>query len=132
MGDQVATRRSDASVVAADGAAVRNRQTWTVRAIGEDGSLTVADRQRGRVRLPKDYVARHVELGSCSPQPSPGRPTPVPPTPCGSISTEPPTSLRPRQGSATLPEEPARRMAERLKQLDQFATHRLPAHGMGR
>lgn len=63
MGDQVATRRNDARVVAADGAAVRNRQTWTVRAIGEDGALTVDDRQRGRVRLPKDYVARHVELG---------------------------------------------------------------------
>ncbi|MGI8806889.1 MAG: ATP-dependent DNA helicase [Acidimicrobiales bacterium] len=63
VGDQVATRRNDASIVAADGAAVRNRQIWTVTAIGEDGSLTVVDRQRGRVRLPKDYVARHVELG---------------------------------------------------------------------
>ena len=63
VGDQVATRRNDASVVAADGTAVRNRQTWTATAIGEDGSLTVDDRQRGRVRLPKDYVARHVELG---------------------------------------------------------------------
>ncbi|MGH9180551.1 MAG: AAA family ATPase [Acidimicrobiales bacterium] len=63
VGDQVATRRNDASVVAADGAAVRNRQTWTVTAIGEDGSLTLVDRQRGSVRLPKDYVARHLELG---------------------------------------------------------------------
>ncbi len=63
VGDQVATRRNDASVVAADGAAVRNRQIWTVRAIGEDGSVTVADRQHGRLRLPKDYVARHVESG---------------------------------------------------------------------
>lgn len=63
VGDQVATRRNDASLVAGRDAAVRNRQTWTATAIGEDGSLTVGDRQRGRVRLPKDYVARHVELG---------------------------------------------------------------------
>jgi ATP-dependent exoDNAse (exonuclease V) alpha subunit len=42
---------------------VRNRQTWTVTAVRADGSLDVADRERGSVRLPAAYVARHVELG---------------------------------------------------------------------
>ena len=63
VGDQVATRRNDISVVTNRGTAVRNRHTWTVTAIGDDGSLTVEDPRRGRVRLPKAYVARHVELG---------------------------------------------------------------------
>ena len=63
VGDQVATRRNDASLVTSGGTAVRNRHTWTVTAIGDDGSLTVEDPQRGRVRLPNAYVARHVELG---------------------------------------------------------------------
>jgi ATP-dependent exoDNAse (exonuclease V) alpha subunit len=34
-----------------------------VAAIGKDGSLAVADDERGRVRLPAEYAARHVELG---------------------------------------------------------------------
>ena len=63
VGDQVATRRNDARLVTSRGTAVRNRHTWTVTAIGDDGSLTVEDPQRGRVRLPNHYVARHVELG---------------------------------------------------------------------
>lgn len=63
VGDQIATRRNDASLVATGGSAVRNRQTWTVTAIGKDGTLTVADDERGRVQLPAEYAARHVELG---------------------------------------------------------------------
>lgn len=63
VGDQVATRRNDSSLVATAGTAVRNRQTWIVTAIDDDGSLSVADRRRGHVRLPARYVARHVELG---------------------------------------------------------------------
>jgi ATP-dependent exoDNAse (exonuclease V) alpha subunit len=63
VGDHVATRRNDASLVTSGGTAVRNRHTWTVTAIGDDGSLTVEDPRRGRVRLPNAYVARHVELG---------------------------------------------------------------------
>ena len=63
VGDQIATRRNDASLVASGGSAVRNRQTWTVTAVGKDGSLTIVDDDRGRARLPADYVARHVELG---------------------------------------------------------------------
>jgi RecA/RadA recombinase len=63
VGDHVATRRNDASLVTNSGTAVRNRQTWTVAAIGDDGSLTVRDPRRGDAHLPADYVARHVELG---------------------------------------------------------------------
>jgi ATP-dependent exoDNAse (exonuclease V) alpha subunit len=63
VGDQVATRRNDASLITSTGTAVRNRHTWTVTAIGDDGSLTVEDPQRGSARLPNAYVARHVELG---------------------------------------------------------------------
>ncbi len=62
VGDQIATRRN-APLVSDTGAAVRNRHTWTVLAIGRDGSLTVADLDRGTVKLPADYVARFVELG---------------------------------------------------------------------
>ena len=40
---------------------VRNRAEWTVIAIHADGSIT-ADGRSGRVRLPKDYVAEHVDL----------------------------------------------------------------------
>jgi conjugative relaxase-like TrwC/TraI family protein len=63
VGDQVTTRRSDASVVTDRGSSVRNRQAWTVTEVGEDGSLTLTDPQRGQVQLPARYVARHIELG---------------------------------------------------------------------
>jgi ATP-dependent exoDNAse (exonuclease V) alpha subunit len=63
VGDQVATRRNDPGLVTDRGLSVRNRQTWSVTAVGEDGSMTVADRQRGQVQLPARYVARHLELG---------------------------------------------------------------------
>jgi hypothetical protein len=62
-GDRVATRRNDASLVPEDGTSVRNRQTWTVRRVGLDGSLVVTDPERGSVVLPAEYVAKHVELG---------------------------------------------------------------------
>jgi conjugative relaxase-like TrwC/TraI family protein len=62
VGDQIATRRN-ATLVTDAGAAVRNRHTWTVVAVGRDGSLTVSDADRGTVTLPADYVTRHVELG---------------------------------------------------------------------
>jgi ATP-dependent exoDNAse (exonuclease V) alpha subunit len=62
VGDRVATRRNVA-LVTDTGAAVRNRQSWTVTDEGEDGSLVVVEVGRGAVRLPAAYVARHVELG---------------------------------------------------------------------
>jgi ATP-dependent exoDNAse (exonuclease V) alpha subunit len=61
LGDQIATRRN-ATLASDSGVAVRNRHTWTVVAVGHDGSLTVAEPDRGTVTLPADYVARHVEL----------------------------------------------------------------------
>ncbi|MBL8777543.1 MAG: relaxase domain-containing protein [Acidimicrobiales bacterium] len=63
VGDQVATRRNDANLRCGSGAKVRNRQIWTVTAVGPDGRLTVTDPRRGTVDLPPSYVAAHVELG---------------------------------------------------------------------
>lgn len=61
-GDRVATRRNERLRTDA-GHVVRNRQTWDVEELGADGSLLLVDADRGRVRLPAGYVARHVELG---------------------------------------------------------------------
>jgi conjugative relaxase-like TrwC/TraI family protein len=62
-GDRVATRRNDPTLLTSTDAEVRNRHTWTVREVHRNGDLTVADPDRGSVRLPAGYVARHVELG---------------------------------------------------------------------
>ena len=62
-GDRVATHRNDPSLVTTAGLAVRNRQTWSVMAVRNDGSLMVADPERGQLVLRSDYVAREVELG---------------------------------------------------------------------
>src|SRR5439155_706161 len=62
-GDRVATRRNDPTLVSSAGGSVRNRQTWTVRVVGDDGSLVVEERDRGSLTLPAAYVARDVELG---------------------------------------------------------------------
>ena len=64
VGDVVATRRNDRTLVTSAGETVRNRETWTVTAIGTDGSLTVTrERGHGTVTLPADYVHDHVRLG---------------------------------------------------------------------
>jgi hypothetical protein len=63
VGDQIATRRNDPSLTTSRGERVRNRHTWTVRAVGVDGSLTSNHPERGEVTLPARYVAEHVELG---------------------------------------------------------------------
>ena len=55
IGDRVATRRNDA------GLGVANRQTWTVTGVGEDGSLALRGRGRGRA-LPAEYATKFVEL----------------------------------------------------------------------
>ena len=62
-GDRIATRRNDPTVLTTAGAEVRNRHTWTVTTVHRGGDLTVTDPERGAVRLPAGYVARHVELG---------------------------------------------------------------------
>jgi hypothetical protein len=63
VGDQIATRRNDRNLRTDRGEKVRNRHTWTVAAVDEDGSLTVTHPERGEVALPARYVAEHVELG---------------------------------------------------------------------
>ncbi|MGH9154882.1 MAG: AAA family ATPase, partial [Acidimicrobiales bacterium] len=62
VGDRVATRRNDRTVTDG-GTVVRNRHTWDVEGVGDDGSLVVSHPTRGRARLPAAYAARHVELG---------------------------------------------------------------------
>jgi hypothetical protein len=64
VGDVVATRRNDRTLVTPTGEPVLNRETWTVTAIGTDGSLTVSREQgHGTVTLPADYAHNHVRLG---------------------------------------------------------------------
>ncbi|HWJ64833.1 MAG TPA: AAA family ATPase [Acidimicrobiales bacterium] len=63
VGDRIATRRNDPTLTTTEGEPVRNRHTWTVRAIGDDGALTVTHPDRGSVTLPNDYTTAHVELG---------------------------------------------------------------------
>jgi exodeoxyribonuclease V alpha subunit len=58
-GDRVATRRNNTEL------GVANRDTWTVTAVHQDGSLAVAG-DRGRRILPVGYVHEHVELGYAS------------------------------------------------------------------
>ncbi len=62
-GDRIATRRNDPTLLTGTGAEVRNRHTWTVTTVHRGGDLTVTEQDRGTVRLPAGYVARHVELG---------------------------------------------------------------------
>jgi conjugative relaxase-like TrwC/TraI family protein len=60
-GDLVATRRNDRTLLTDQVRMVKNRDHWTVETVHDDGGLTVAGRT-GRVALPADYVAAHVEL----------------------------------------------------------------------
>ena len=55
-GDRVVTRRNDNAL------AVANRQSWTVTAVNDDGSLVVRGKER-HVQLPVEYVATAVQLG---------------------------------------------------------------------
>ncbi|MDR1189394.1 MAG: AAA family ATPase [Bifidobacteriaceae bacterium] len=60
-GDVVQTRRNDSAL------GVANRQTWTVRQVGEDGTVRAAETGAGRrvpraVALPPGYVVEHVHL----------------------------------------------------------------------
>jgi len=64
VGDRVVTRRNERRLPVFSGADfVKNRDLWQVTDRHRDGSLTVQHlRHAGRVRLPADYVAEHVEL----------------------------------------------------------------------
>ena len=59
VADMVATRRNDYDL------GVANRDTWTVAALGEDGSLRLTG-LAGERMLPLAYVAEHVELAYAS------------------------------------------------------------------
>ncbi|MGV9836499.1 MobF family relaxase [Nocardia niigatensis] len=68
LGDIVVTRRNSSRLRVVSGphmgSPVANGDRWRVIAVHPDRSLTVANLEhRGRVRLPADYVAEHVELG---------------------------------------------------------------------
>jgi conjugative relaxase-like TrwC/TraI family protein len=64
VGDVVATRHNDRRLVTTSGEPVRNRDTWTINAIGIDGSITVTHQSgHGDVTVPADYVHDHVRLG---------------------------------------------------------------------
>ena len=64
VGDVVATRHNDRRLTTSNVEPVRNRDTWTVTAIGRDGSITVTHQGgHGDVTLPADYVRDHVRLG---------------------------------------------------------------------
>jgi len=67
VGDIVVTRQNDRRLETSSGEPVRNRESWTVEAIGDDGSLTVSSTAgSGTVTLPADYASEHVRLGYAS------------------------------------------------------------------
>jgi conjugative relaxase-like TrwC/TraI family protein len=70
-GDVVVTRRNDRRLATAAGGHVRNGTRWTLTAIHADGSADLAGQSgtgpegagQDRVRVPAQYVRRHLELG---------------------------------------------------------------------
>ncbi|GAA3623619.1 hypothetical protein GCM10022236_27500 [Microlunatus ginsengisoli] len=64
VGDRVTTRRNDRRLAVCRGRDwVKNGDSWTVQVVHDDGALTVTHRGHGgRVTLPADYVAAHVQL----------------------------------------------------------------------
>lgn len=56
VGDRVATRRNDRDL------GVANRDTWTITAIADDGTLTLQGAQGGSRAVPDGYARAHVEL----------------------------------------------------------------------
>ncbi len=61
IGDLVATRRNERTLLTDRGRRVKNRDRWTVAGVHADGALTVAG-STVQVALPADYVATDVEL----------------------------------------------------------------------
>jgi len=61
VGDVVATRRNERSLLTDRGRMVKNRDHWTIETVHPGGALTVAG-STGQVTLPADYVASEVEL----------------------------------------------------------------------
>jgi conjugative relaxase-like TrwC/TraI family protein len=64
VGDVVVTRRNDRELRTSRGEPVRNRDRWTVTAVGRDGSLAVShEHGHGHVTLPAEYAQEHVRIG---------------------------------------------------------------------
>jgi conjugative relaxase-like TrwC/TraI family protein len=64
VGDLVVTRRNSRELRTSRGEPVRNRDRWSVTAVGRDGSLTVShEHGHGQLTLPADYAREHVRLG---------------------------------------------------------------------
>ena len=64
VGDVVATRRNQRELHTTNGDSVRNRELWTVAAIGGSGDITVVDLAgTNAVTLPAEYATEHVRLG---------------------------------------------------------------------
>ena len=61
VGDEIATRKNDRRLLTDRGQMVRNRAEWTVDRDPSRRSIT-RRRRSGAVRLPKEYVAEHVDL----------------------------------------------------------------------
>ncbi|MCP4087178.1 MAG: AAA family ATPase [Actinomycetia bacterium] len=62
VGDEIVTRRNHRQLHTNQGLMIRNRDHWTIDTVHRGGDLTVTG-SSGRVRLPADYAATHVELG---------------------------------------------------------------------
>lgn len=62
VGDEVVTRRNDRQLRTDRDRMVKNRDTWTITDIHPDGSIAVTG-STGSIRLPREYVTGHVELG---------------------------------------------------------------------
>jgi hypothetical protein len=66
VGDKVVTRQNDRRLSTGRGW-VRNGDQWTVTSTNDDGSMTLQRAKgTGRVMVPADYVAQHVELAYAS------------------------------------------------------------------
>ena len=61
VGDEIATRHNDRTLITDRHEMVRNRAVWTIQHVHDHGALTVTG-QHGTVELPAAYVAEHVEL----------------------------------------------------------------------
>jgi hypothetical protein len=70
VGDPIATRRNDRTLITSTGRFVRNRDQWIVTAIDGRGDITAARIDGGGVVvLPAEYARGHVRLGFAATEP---------------------------------------------------------------
>lgn len=65
IGDEIVTRRNQRTITTTAHHSIKNRDRWTITAIGSDGSIHAnrIDKLTESVRLPAHYVQQHVQLG---------------------------------------------------------------------